>query len=293
MAASSRLISSSSVCITSPAAVNSMPQSWIVQPAVALLGDEPVGPGSVAEAAVGRNPLELPERPGRLAVAHLVEPQVLGVLQERRRAALDRTAGRSTSAHSCSEPTRRPRSALPPSRSTRACRAWRCSGTPDRGQTSARRCPAVADTRRLLRRERTARRNARRPRSAVVELQRPAQSGRPSVRRREMLPASRFLLDERLPGGGFWTMDVSVPAHPPAASRHVGATVELSPQRNVLSSKGKGVPATSASARRKPTDRPARSRATPKCLARESLRCRSRRSPDRRVRCWCRWGCGR
>ena len=50
--------------------------------AVALSVDDPAGAGGVAEAAVGRHPVEGRGGADALAVAHLVEPEVLRVLEE-------------------------------------------------------------------------------------------------------------------------------------------------------------------------------------------------------------------
>ncbi len=53
-----------------------------VHSAVTLLGNRPARPGGIAQAAVRWDPREIVERSRRLAVAHLIEPQVLGILQE-------------------------------------------------------------------------------------------------------------------------------------------------------------------------------------------------------------------
>ena len=50
--------------------------------AIALLIDDPAGPGGIAEAAVGGDPVEGRRGAGAVAITHLVEPQVLGMLEE-------------------------------------------------------------------------------------------------------------------------------------------------------------------------------------------------------------------
>ena len=50
--------------------------------AIALLIDDPAGPGGIAEAAVGADPVHGRLGADAVAVAHLVEPQILGVLEK-------------------------------------------------------------------------------------------------------------------------------------------------------------------------------------------------------------------
>jgi len=50
--------------------------------AIALLIDDPAGPGGVAEAAVGGDPVEGRRGAFAVAITHLVEPEVLGMLEE-------------------------------------------------------------------------------------------------------------------------------------------------------------------------------------------------------------------
>jgi hypothetical protein len=50
--------------------------------AIALLIDDIARPGAIAEAAVGGDPVEGRRRAGAVAIPHLVEPQVLGMLEE-------------------------------------------------------------------------------------------------------------------------------------------------------------------------------------------------------------------
>ena len=162
MASRSRLISSSSACITHAGGGELHAPVVDVDAAVALLGDEPVRGGGVAEAAVGRDPVVL--RSCAVPSPIWSNHRSWAFCRKRDQRLLDRTAARSRSGRSCSGSTTRPRSALRPARSTRACRAWPGSGTRGRARTSAGRCPAVGDTRRRPRRDRTGPRTPRPPR---------------------------------------------------------------------------------------------------------------------------------
>ena len=50
--------------------------------AIALLVHDPAGPGGVAQRAVGRHPIEGRRRAHPFAIAHLIEPKVLRILEE-------------------------------------------------------------------------------------------------------------------------------------------------------------------------------------------------------------------
>ena len=83
MAAASRLMSSSSDCMQQAGGGEFHAPVVQLGPAVALPVDDPARAGGVAQAAVGRHPVERWRRADALAVAHLIEPEVLGVLEER------------------------------------------------------------------------------------------------------------------------------------------------------------------------------------------------------------------